>query len=220
MSFGNLLFFMEILLHVVDVFLHLDKYLNVIIENYGTWTYLILFLIVFCETGLVITPFLPGDSLLFASGAFAGSGSLNVFILLPLFILASILGDTLNYSIGRKVGPKIFNEKNIRIFKKEYLDKTEVFYEKHGAKAIIFARFMPIIRTFAPFVAGIGKMNYVRFMIYNVVGGALWGILFTLSGYFFGQIEIVEKNFSLVILVIIIISVMPGVVEYLRGRRR
>ncbi|MFZ5919174.1 MAG: DedA family protein [Chloroflexota bacterium] len=209
---------MDGLMSVVDLFLHLDKYLSVIIEDFGVWTYLLLFLVIFMETGFVVTPFLPGDSLLFAAGAFAALGSLNVATLLLLLSLAAVLGDTANYWIGHYVGPKVFHE-NVRFIKREHLDRTHEFYEKHGGKTIVLARFMPIIRTFAPFVAGIGRMTYGRFITYNVVGGLLWVFLFTLGGYFFGNLEVVKENFTLVILAIITISLLPAVFEFLKARR-
>jgi len=202
-----------------DVFLHLNKHLGVVIQDYGTWTYLILFAIIFCETGLVVTPFLPGDSLLFAAGALAHSGELNPAWLFIVLSGAAIAGDTVNYWIGAIIGPRAFSG-NIRFLKKEHLDRTHAFYEKYGGKTIIIARFVPIVRTFAPFVAGIGAMNYARFIFYNVIGGLAWVALCIFSGYLFGTMEFVEKNFSLVIMAIVVISVMPMVVEYLRARRR
>lgn len=208
---------MELISQLVDFILHLDVHLNEIIQNFGIWTYLILFLIIFLETGVVITPFLPGDSLLFAAGSFAALGSLNVWVLFITLTFAAILGDTINYWIGHYVGPKAFSG-NIRFLKKEYLDRTHEFYEKHGGKTIILARFIPIIRTFAPFVAGIGAMNYSRFLVYNVVGAVLWVSIFTFGGYFFGNLPFIKENFTLVILAIILISVLPGVVEFLRER--
>ena len=201
----------------VDIFLHLDKHLAQITGDYGTWTYLILFVIVFCETGLVVTPFLPGDSLLFAAGAIAALGSLDAVWLFVLLSVAAIAGDTVNYWIGHYIGPRAFSGE-YRFLKKEYLDRTHRFFERHGGKTIILARFVPIIRTFAPFVAGIGAMNYARFIVYNIVGGIAWVALFVFSGYFFGNMPAVKKNFSLVIIAIVLISVMPMVVEYLRAR--
>jgi len=209
----------ELLKTLIDLFLHLDKHLNEIISNYGLWTYLILFLIIFCETGFVVTPFLPGDSLLFAAGTFAALGSLGVEQLIILLSIAAILGDTVNYWIGNYIGPRAFSG-NIRFLKKEYLDRTHAFYERHGGKTIVIARFIPIIRTFAPFVAGIGAMSYGKFIVYNVVGGVCWVLSFTLGGYFFGNLPMVKKNFSLVILAIIIISVLPGVIEFIKERAR
>jgi len=211
---------MEILVKVIKMFLHLDKHLNIVIQNYGVWTYLIIFLIVFCETGLVITPLLPGDSLLFAAGSFAGMGMLDVRLLFLLLSAAAILGDSVNYYIGRYMGPKVFQKGNSRIFKKEYLDKTHKFYEKYGGKTIILARFIPIVRTFAPFVAGVGNMSYSRFAVYNITGGIAWVGLFVFGGYYFGGLPIVRQNFSIVILAIIFISILPGMVEYIRHLRR
>jgi len=208
---------MEIISTVVDFILHLDVHLNSIIQNFGIWTYLILFLIIFLETGIVVTPFLPGDSLLFAAGSFAALGSLNPFALFIILSAAAILGDTVNYWIGHFIGPRAFSG-NIRFLKKEYLDRTHGFYEKHGGKTIILARFIPIIRTFAPFVAGIGAMTYSRFFFYNVIGAVLWVGLFVFGGYFFGNLPFVRDNFTLVIMAIIVISVLPGVFEFLREK--
>jgi membrane-associated protein len=208
---------MELILTFVDIFIHLDKHLNEIIQAYGTWTYMLLFLIIFLETGLVVTPFLPGDSLLFAAGTFAGLGSLNVWLLFFLLVFAAIIGDTVNYWIGHYIGPRAFSG-NVRFLKKEYLDRTHEFYEKHGGKTIILARFIPIIRTFAPFVAGIGAMSYGHFIAYNVVGGVLWVAIFIFGGYFFGNLPFVQENFTFVVLAIILISVMPGVYEFFKER--
>ena len=208
---------MEIISELVDFILHLDVHLNTIIKNFGIWTYLILFLIIFLETGVVVTPFLPGDSLLFAAGSFAALGSLNVFALFILLTLAAILGDTLNYWIGHFIGPRAFSG-NTRFLKKEYLDRTHEFYEKYGGKTIILARFIPIIRTFAPFVAGIGAMDYPHFFFFNVIGAVLWVSIFTFGGYFFGNLPFVRDNFTIVIMVIILISVLPGVFEFLREK--
>jgi membrane-associated protein len=210
---------MEMILKFFDILLHLDKYINVVIQDYGQWTYLILFLIVFCETGLVVTPFLPGDSLLFVAGAFAALGSLNLVWVLVLLSVAAILGDTINYWVGNYIGPKVFQMQNSRIFKKEYLDRTHQFYEKYGPITIVIGRFVPIIRTFAPFLAGVGSMTYGKFLTYNVVGGIFWIFSFTLGGYFFGNLPFVKKNFTFVIFAIIIISVMPTVIEYFRQRK-
>ncbi|MCX5903890.1 MAG: DedA family protein [Proteobacteria bacterium] len=210
---------MEMILRFFDILLHLDKYINVVIQDYGQWTYLILFIIIFCETGLVVTPFLPGDSLLFVAGAFAALGSLNLVWVLVLLSAAAILGDTINYWVGNYIGPRVFQMENSRIFKKEYLDRTHQFYEKYGPITIVIGRFVPIIRTFAPFLAGVGSMTYGKFLAYNVVGGILWIVLFTLGGYFFGNLPIVKKNFTFVIFAIIIISVMPTVIEYFRQRK-
>jgi len=211
---------MELIKSFIDLFMHLDKYLNVIIQNYGVWTYLLLFLIIFCETGLVVTPLLPGDSLLFAAGTFAALGSLEVGWLFVLLSVAAIAGDTVNYWIGHYVGPKVFHKENVRFLKKEYLDRTHDFYEKHGGKTIIIARFIPIIRTFAPFVAGIGRMTYGHFISYNVLGGLAWIAIFVFGGYYFGNLPFVKRNFTLVILAIIFISVLPGVIEFLNQRYR
>ena len=210
---------MEFLLTLFNYFIHLDKYLNVIIQNYGVWTYLLLFLIIFMETGLVVTPFLPGDSLLFAAGAFAGLGSLNVWGLFFLLCGAAILGDTANYWIGHYIGPKAFSG-NVRFLKKEYLERTHEFYERHGGKTIVLARFIPIIRTFAPFVAGIGAMTYGHFIFYNVFGAIAWVSLFVFGGYFFGNLPFVQNNFTFVVLAIILISVLPGVFEFFKERAR
>lgn len=209
---------MDLLPRIIDLFLHLDTHLGQLISQYGTWTHLILFLIVFCETGLVVTPFLPGDSLLFAAGTFAALGALDLWLVVLLLIIAAIAGDTVNYWIGAYIGPRAFRG-DIRFLRKEYLDRTHAFYEKHGGKTIILARFVPIIRTFAPFVAGVGAMSYPKFIFYNVAGAVLWVGLFVLGGYFFGNIPVVRENFTLVILAIIAISVLPVAVEALRARR-
>ena len=208
---------MEIISNLVDFILHLDVHLNAIIQNFGIWTYLILFLIIFLETGIVVTPFLPGDSLLFAAGSFAALGSLNPIALFLILTAAAILGDTLNYWIGHYIGPRAFSG-NVRFLKKEYLDRTHGFYEKHGGKTIILARFIPIIRTFAPFVAGIGAMTYSSFFFYNVIGAVAWVGLFVFGGYFFGNLQFVRDNFTIVIMAIIIISVLPGVFEFAREK--
>ncbi|HEX2757065.1 MAG TPA: DedA family protein [Thermoanaerobaculia bacterium] len=210
---------MELVKQLVDVFLHLDRHLAEVVRNYGTFTNVILFGIVFCETGLVVTPFLPGDSLLFTAGALAALGSLDVWVLFLTLALAAILGDTANYWIGKKIGPRAFDG-SIRFFKQDHLRRTEAFYEKHGKKTIILARFVPIIRTFAPFVAGVGSMNYGVFLAYNVIGGALWVAICVFSGYFFGNIAAVKKNFSLVIFAIIFVSTLPILWEAWKARRR
>lgn len=210
--------FFELVKFVIDFVIHLDKYLSMIISWAGVWTYAVLFVIIFIETGLVVTPFLPGDSLLFAAGTFAALGDLNPFLLWLLLSVAAILGDTANYWIGHFIGEKAFTT-NSRLIKREYLDRTQAFYEKHGGKTIFLARFIPIIRTFAPFVAGIGRMRYGYFISYNVFGGIIWPGLFIFAGYFFGNVPIVKENFSLVIIAIIIISVIPAVVEAMRNRK-
>jgi membrane-associated protein len=210
----------ELIQSLIEFVLHLDKHLNVIIQTYGVWTYLLLFLVIFLETGLVVTPILPGDSLLFAAGSFAALGSLNVVWLFILLSIAAVGGDTVNYWIGHFVGPKVFSREDVRFLNKEYLDRTHRFYEKHGGKTIILARFIPIIRTFAPFVAGIGKMTYWHFISYNVIGGVAWIALFTFGGYFFGNIPIVKDNFTLVILAIIFISLVPVMIEFVNHRLR
>lgn len=211
---------MELIKTFFDIFMHLDKHLGAVIQSYGAWTYLILFLIIFCETGLVVTPILPGDSLLFAAGAFAGIGVLQVEIILGLLTAAAILGDTVNYWVGHFMGPKIFHKEKVKFLNREYLERTHRFYEKYGGKTIIIGRFVPIIRTFAPFVAGIGSMTYGKFIIYNVAGGIIWIAVFVLGGYYFGNIPMVKSNFTLVIMAIIFISILPGIIEFLRHRYR
>lgn len=211
---------MELIFYIADFFIHLDRYLGVIIQSFGSWTYFIFFLVIFCETGLVVTPFLPGDSLLFGLGMFAALGVLQVEWLLILLSIAAVAGNTVNYAIGQFVGPKVFHKENVRFFNKEYLDRTHNFYEKHGGKTIVIARFIPIIRTFAPFVAGIGKMAYTRFTLYNVLGSIAWVTIFIVGGYYFGNLPVVKRNFTLVIFAIIIISVLPIVIEYFRQRSR
>jgi membrane-associated protein len=213
------MYLMDIIKSVIDLFLHLDQYLSQVIEAYGALTYALLFLIIFMETGFVVTPFLPGDSLLFAAGTFAALGSLNITLLFALLFGAAVLGDTVNYWIGHYFGPKVF-ERDYRFLKREYLERTQAFYEKHGGKTIVLARFIPIVRTFAPFVAGVGTMNYRRFIVYNVLGAGLWTSLFLFGGYFFGNIPFVKRNFELVIVGIVLISVVPMVIEYIRGRQR
>jgi membrane-associated protein len=211
---------MELLYKFMDFFIHLDKHLAVMIQSYGGWTYVILFLIIFCETGLVVTPLLPGDSLLFAVGTFSAVGALNITWVFILLSIAAVAGDTVNYWIGYYIGPKIFHKENVRFLNKKHLERTHQFYEKYGGKTIIIARFIPIIRTFAPFVAGIGKMSYWKFISYNIIGGISWIAIFVYGGYYFGNLPKVKENFSLVILAIIIISVMPGVIEYIRHRMK
>lgn len=210
---------MELILNLIDFLLHLDRYLNAIIQAYGAWTYLLLFLIIFCETGLVITPFLPGDSMVFAAGTFAALGSLNVYWLFILLSAAAIIGDTINYWAGHFVRSKIFHKETGLFLNKKYLEHTRQFYEKHGGKTIIIARFIPIIRTFAPFVAGIGQMSYWRFISYNVFGGIFWVGLFSFGGYFFGTIPVVKNNFTLTVVAIVLISFMPMIIEFFRHRK-
>jgi membrane-associated protein len=208
---------MEVITTLIEFILHIDEYLAEIIANYGVWTYALLFLIIFLETGFVITPFLPGDSLLFAAGSFAALGVLSPWVLVILLSIAAILGDTVNYWIGHYIGPKAFSG-NIRFLKKEYLDKTHDFYEKHGGKTIILARFVPIVRTFAPFVAGVGAMTYSKFVTYNIIGGIVWVNIFVWLGYFFGTLPFVQKNFELAIVAIILISVLPMIYEFVKAK--
>lgn len=203
----------------ISVVMHLDRHLSLIIQQYGRATYIILPLIIFCETGLVVTPFLPGDSLLFAAGTFAALGSLNIFLLYGLLVLAAMTGNTTNYWIGYLAGPKVFHREDVRFLNRKHLERTHRFYEKYGGKTIIIARFIPVVRTFAPFVAGIGRMTYARFISYDVFGGTAWVSLCVFAGYFFGNIPVVKRNFSLVILAIIVISVMPAIVEFMRHSR-
>jgi membrane-associated protein len=209
---------MEWIQQFIDIVLHLGDHLDALVRDYGAWTYGILFAIIFCETGLVVTPILPGDSLLFAVGAVSANGALDPLVVSLLLSVAAILGDTVNYAAGYWIGPRVFHREDSWLLNKQHLERTHRFYEKYGGKTIIFARFIPIIRTFAPFVAGIGQMTYSRFLSYNVIGGVIWIFAFVYAGYFFGNIPIVKDNFSLVILAIIIISVMPGVIEFWRAR--
>lgn len=211
---------MELLKKILDIALHIDKYLSAIILQYGIWTYAILFVVIFIETGFVVMPFLPGDSLLFAAGTFAALKALKIGWLLLILSVAAVLGDTVNYWVGRRLGPKVFSREDARFFKKEYLDRTHAFYEKHGGKTIIIARFVPIIRSFAPFVAGVGRMSYGRFLSFNVIGGVGWVLLLTGAGYFFGTLPVVKNNYSIAVLVIIAISTVPIGVEYFRNRRK
>ncbi len=210
---------MDFITGFVDIFIHLDQHLNMIIQSFGIWTYLIVFLVIFCETGLVVTPVLPGDSLIFALGAIAAQGSLEMPQLLAVMTVAAIAGDSVNYTLGKYFGTRIFQRQGKTFFKKEYLEKTQLFYEKHGGKTILLARFVPIIRTFAPFVAGIGNMHYGRFIFYNVSGGIAWIALFATAGYYFGNMQLVRENFTLVILAIIFVSILPGIIEFFRQRR-
>ncbi|HVN16899.1 MAG TPA: DedA family protein [Anaerolineales bacterium] len=207
---------METIKFLVDLFLHLDTYLSQVISQYGVWTYALLFVVIFIETGLVVTPFLPGDSLLFAAGTFAALGSLDLYLLLGLLMVAAVGGDTVNYWIGHYLGDRAYN---IKWIKREYMDKTHAFFEKHGGKTIFLARFVPIVRTFAPFVAGVGHMSYGYFISYNIFGGISWVALFTLAGYFFGNIPFIKHNFEFVIIAIILISVLPMFYEAWKSRR-
>lgn len=208
---------MENVSQIVDVFIHMNKYIGMIINNYGMQTYLILFIVIFCETGLVVTPFLPGDSLIFAAATFAAMGALNIYVLVILLIFAAILGDTVNYEIGRLFGNKLIKS---NIVKRAHIEKTNKFYEKHGVKTIMFARFIPIVRTIAPFVAGIGKMNYKDFILFNVVGGKLWVLILSICGYFFGNIRFVRNNLSLILIGMIIISVLPALIVFINEKRK
>jgi Uncharacterized membrane-associated protein len=203
-------------LQFIDIVLHIDRYLTPILLQYGTLTYLLMFLLIFCETGLVVTPFLPGDSVIFALGALAAGGGLDIALLVPVLMSAAALGNVVNYAIGRKVGPAVFKSDNSRVFKREYLDKTHAFYQKYGGLTVIIARFIPIIRTFAPFVAGIGRMRYARFFAYNLAGSVGWVSLFLFGGFFFGRMPFVQKNFSLVTLGIIVLSFVPTVVTVVK----
>lgn len=206
------------MINLIDFIIHIDRYLSILIQIYGSWVYGLIFVIIFLETGLVITPFLPGDSLIFAAGAFAGAGILNVFLLFLILSLAAILGDSANYFIGNSLGKKVFEK--TALFKKEYYERTEHFYEKHGSKTIVIARFIPIIRTFAPFVAGIGKMNYFKFLSYNIIGGIAWVGLCLFAGYFFGGIPLVKDNFTIAILLIVLISFLPLIYKFLKHKLR
>ncbi|GCD11458.1 VTT domain-containing protein [Clostridium tagluense] len=211
---------MGIVINLINALMHIDKYLALIIQQYGILTYVILFLIIFIETGLVVMPILPGDSMLFAAGALAGIGSMNIFTLLIVVYIAAILGDTANYHIGKKIGKKILAKEEVRFINKEYLKKAQEFYEKHGSMTIVIARFIPIIRTFAPFVAGISEMNYSKFIPYNMIGGGVWVSLFLGMGYFFGNLSFVKNHFSYVLIAIIIISLLPGAVVFIKEKRK
>jgi membrane-associated protein len=210
---------MELVHFLIDFILHLDKHLQELIASYGAWTYAILFAIVFCETGLVVTPFLPGDSLLFAAGAFAATGALQLPLTILLLTVAAILGDTVNYWVGHFLGPRLTGGHRLRLVRPEHLERTHQFFERYGAKTIVIARFVPIVRTMAPFVAGLGTMRYGRFMAYNVVGGVAWVMICTVAGYLFGNLPVVRDNFSLVVLGIVFVSVLPAVFEIVRARR-
>ena len=211
---------MDLIWTLIDILLHLDRHLSEVIGQYGIWTYLILFLIVFCETGLVVTPFLPGDSLLFAVGTFAALGALDLGLVIALLSAAAILGDSVNYAIGATIGPRVFRRDGVRFLNRRHLERTHEFYERYGAKTIVIARFVPIVRTFAPFVAGIGQMRYARFLFYNVAGGVGWIVILVMGGYLFGNIPMVRRNFSLVIFAIIVLSILPALIEVARQRRR
>lgn len=210
---------MEYLKYLVDFILHIDVHLNELILNYQSYTYIIIFLIIFCETGLVVTPFLPGDSLLFAVGAFAAKGSFDFWAISGVILVAAIIGDSVNYAFGKYIGPKVFAKEDSKLFNKAYLEKAQKFYEKYGAKTIIVARFVPIVRTFAPFVAGIGHMSYGKFMAYNVIGALLWVVIFVPLGYFFGNLPFVQNNFKLVMIAIIVLSVLPAIFEFIKERK-
>jgi len=203
------------MIQIIDFILHVDKYIDILIANYGIWVYFLVFLVIFIETGIVIMPFLPGDSLLFVLGAFASRGTLSLWVILISLFIAAVVGDTINYSIGKYFGEKVFS----RFIKKEHLDKTRSFYQKYGDKTIVIARFVPIVRTLAPFLAGVARMRYPRFLSFNVIGGLLWVFIFVLAGFFFGNIPIIKDNLSIVIILIIIISVIPAIIEYLRARK-
>jgi len=212
---------MDLVSALLDVVLHLDRHLSDVIQHYGVWTYLILFLIVFCETGLVVTPFLPGDSLLFAVGTFAALGALDLWLAMALLMVAAILGDSLNYAIGARVGPRVFRQEGVRFLNRRHLERTHAFYERYGAKTIVIARFVPIVRTFAPVVAGVGQMEYRRFLFYNVAGGVGWVTSMTWAGYLLGQtVPNISEHIHVVVIVVILLSMIPIVVELVRERRR
>jgi membrane-associated protein len=210
---------MEFITFLLDFILHIDVHLAELATAYGPWLFLILFLIIFCETGLVVTPFLPGDSMLFVAGAIAATGAFNIHLMVLTLIVAAVLGDTVNYHIGRAIGLKVFDRPDSRIFKRKYLDQTHAFYDRHGGKTIIFARFAPIVRTFAPFVAGVGSMRYTRFLSYNVIGAVAWVASFAYVGYLFGNLPFIKNNLSVLIMVIVAISLMPAVIGFIRQRR-
>ena len=204
---------------IINFILHIGEHLQQIVNDYGNWVYAVLFLIVFCETGLVVLPFLPGDSMLFAAGSIAAIGGMNIFMLIGLLIVAAVLGDFVNFEIGKHFGKKLFANPNSKIFKPQYLQKTHEYYAKYGGRTIIIARFVPIVRTFAPFVGGMGEMPYREFVKYNLIGAVLWVVSFTTLGYFFGQLPVVKNNFSLFLIGIIVVSVLPMVIEIWRARR-
>lgn len=211
---------MQLISQIFEFLLHLNKYLPEILNRYGDFSYFLLFLVIFCETGLVVTPFLPGDSLLFMIGALSASGALNPYLIVVILMAASIIGDTTNYHIGKAVGKKTKDLNSIKLLNKEHLDRTHAFYEKHGSKVVIIAKFIPIIRTFSPFVAGLGAMTFKKFLLFNIIGGALWINIFFLLGYFFGNLQIVKDNFLLVIASIVLISILPAVITVLRERKK
>ncbi len=211
---------MELLASLMDVLVHLDRHLLELVANYGAWVYGILFLIVFCETGLVVTPFLPGDSLLFVAGTIAGGGALNAHLLVALLIAAAVAGDSLNYAIGHFLGPRVFRYEDSWFFKKAYIEKTHSYFERYGGRTIIIARFVPIVRTYAPFVAGIGRMDYRRFLFFNVSGAVVWVVSLIYAGYFFGNIPVVKNNLTAVIFGIILLSISPGIIEFARHKMR
>ena len=210
---------MEFFSFIIDFILHIDQHLTELAAQYGVWIYAILFLIIFCETGLVVMPLLPGDSLLFAAGSIAAIGKMNIHLMVVLLIIAAILGDAVNFMVGKYFGEKLFSNPNSKIFKQSHLQKTQQFYAKHGGKTIILARFIPIVRTFAPFVAGMGHMSYHHFLAYNVIGGVLWVTIFSYLGYFFGNMDIVKDNLSLVLVAIIVLSILPAIIEIIRHKR-
>jgi membrane-associated protein len=213
---------MELIRFLIDFVLHVDQHLALLVSNYGTWVYAILFLIIFCETGLVVTPFLPGDSLLFVAGALTAlpSNDLNILLLILIVTFAAVLGDSVNFEIGKFFGEKLFSNPDSKIFKRTYLEKTHHFYEKHGGKTIILARFVPIVRTFAPFVAGMGRMSYQRFISYNIIGGVLWVSIFMLLGYFVGNISWIQNHLSLLVIAIVIVSIFPAIFEIIREKMK
>lgn len=211
---------MQTIMQAIHLILHLDQTLLTLVDNYGTWTYLILFLIIFCETGLVVVPFLPGDSLLFVAGALAGAGSLKLPLVMGLLFSAAVLGNMLNYVIGSMLAPRIFRKEHIRFLKPEHMERTHQFFEKYGGKAIIITRFVPIVRSFAPFLAGVGSMDYKKFHFYNIAGALLWVVPFSLAGYFFGNIPAVKHRFSLVVIAIVFISVLPIIWEYFKEKKK
>lgn len=210
---------MESARHLIDIFLHLDKYLMVVTQDYGSWTYGILFLIVFCETGLVVTPFLPGDSLIFAAGAISALGSLSILKLIVVIFFATLIGDNVNYHLGKFIGKKIIEKENSRFIKREHIEKTQGFYDKHGGAAVILARFVPIVRTFAPFVAGVGNMKYLKFLSFSMAGSLLWVSVCSMAGFFLGSLPFVKENFSIVVLAIISVSLIPAVITFIKEKK-